>query len=447
MVISVVGSLLVTKVIGPENYGLYMAAFGIFSYLVNAFSLSVAAYLVREQSPDFLKQFHLAFWWLLGLGAVAAGFAGGVVMAVAHFSGQTSDFAQIAVSLFLFLPLALISAVPQAFLERNLDYRPLAVVQIGSQVGLYLVAVPLAQLGFGAWALVGGFWLSQTMQLAGYYAAARYRPRWYWSRLEWKRMIRYSVSQSLSVWLYNLRDLAPSLILFPLAGERAMGYYSLASRFVGMLGFLYAVSGRIAFAAFARLQEDKQRFTKAIQEAIQYLVIILGLVLSVFGASVGLIASWFLGPKWDAFIIQQLCIVMASRVLISSLFGVQTQALYVIGQTWLKVKANAAFAVLLMAASGLLVSIAPPAYAPLMFVLADHIAHIPTYWYDMTGVHKHIGRIDYRLILLWLVAAQAALFAPLVGYWLYIVAIGLLLHPLSVTHLRAIYGSLRQGRA
>ena len=79
-----------------------------------------------------------------------------------------------------------------------------------------------------------------------------------------------------------------------------------------------------------------------------------------------------------------------------------------------------------------------------MFVLADHIAHIPTYWYDMYGVRKHIGRVDYRIILLWLVAAQIALFAPLIGYWLYLVAIGLLLHPRSLRELGEIARTLKR---
>jgi hypothetical protein len=69
------------------------------------------------------------------------------------------------VSQFVFLPFAFVSVVPQALLERDLNYRPLAIVQLGSQMALYLAAVPLAWWGFGAWALVGGFWLSQAVQL------------------------------------------------------------------------------------------------------------------------------------------------------------------------------------------------------------------------------------------------------------------------------------------
>ena len=446
MLIGLVGSLFVTRLIGPDNYGLYMAAFGIFGYLSNAVSPSVVAYLVREQSPDFLRHFHLAFWWLLGLGVIAAGVASGVVLVAAQLSGQIGDFQWIAVLQFVLLPLALISAVPQALLERDLNYRSLATIQLCSQITFYLAAAPLAWRGAGAWALVTGFWLSQIVQAVGYYTAARYRPRWYWNCHAWKQMLSYSFSHSLSGWLYNLRDLAPSVILFPLAGERAVGYYALADRFMRMIGFLYTAFGGVAFSAFARLQEDKERFIRAIQESIQYLIVFLGVVLSVFVACIGLVASWILSSKWNVIIIQQLCILMASRILLSSVFGVQTQALYVVGQNWLKLKANLAFAVSLIAVSGVLVGVAPLAYAPLVFALADHIAHIPAYWYDMYGVRKHIGRIDYRVILIWLAATQAAVFAPLVSNWLYLVTIGLLLHPASLISLRGVYKSLRRAQ-
>jgi hypothetical protein len=78
-----------------------------------------------------------------------------------------------------------------------------------------------------------------------------------------------------------------------------------------------------------------------------------------------------------------------------------------------------------------------------MLAVADLVAHIPVYAFDIYGVRKYIGRLDYRLIVLWLLAAHAALFAPLLGYWLYAVACGLLLHPMSVRELRAIVHTLK----
>jgi hypothetical protein len=116
----------------------------------------------------------------------------------------------------------------------------------------------------------------------------------------------------------------------------------------------------------------------------------------------------------------------------------------VIGQNWLRVRANVTFIIVFAASSWLLLSQAPVAYAPILFVIADLFAHIPVYGYDIYGVRKYIGRVDYRLSLLWLAAAQAALFAPLIGYWLYIVAIGLLVHPMSIQGARGIVRSLKR---
>jgi len=443
VLLSLVGSLLVTRAVGPENYGLFAAATGILGYLNALITPSVASYLVRDQSSEGNRLAHLAFWWLLGLGIVMAFVTCSIMITIGFTSRWRNEFVPIAVSIFLGIPIAQVTAVPQALLEKNLDYRALALVQIASLVGTYALAIPLAQLGFGAWALVSGFWLAGIVQLVGYYKAARYRPQWYWSLAEWKQMWSYSVSRALAGWLYNLRDLAPSLILFPLAGERAMGYYAIADRLIKMLSFLYTVFGGISFAAFARIQHDRARLAKAIQETAQYLIIFLGVVMSVFCASVGVLVSWFLGAKWDALTVQLLCLVMASRVLVATASGIQTQALYVVGQNWLRVKAAAIFVVFLAGASWLLLSQAPVTHAALMLAVADLVAHIPVYAFDIYGVRKYIGRLDYRLIVLWLLAAHAAMFAPLLGYWLYAVACGLLLHPMSVRELRAIVHTLK----
>lgn len=432
VLLSLVGSVLVTRIVGPDSYGLFMAASSIFAYLNTLISPGVVAYLIREQSSESVEQYHLAFWWLLGLGSVMTALASGVVLVLSAISEQDASFVLMAVLLFIWLPVAQISAVPQAILERDLDYRGLATVQIAAQVGTYALTIPLAQLGLGKWALVAGFWAGQTIQAVGYYAKARYYPRWHWSSAQWKQMWHYSFSRALAGWIYNLREITPSLILFPLAGERAMGYYALADRLIKMMGFLYNAFGGVSFAAFARIQHDRARFTKAIQETIQYLVAFLGATLSVFGAVVGVIVSWFLGAKWDAVTIQQLCIIMASRVLITTASGIQTQALYVVGQNWLRVRASIVFIITFIMLNWLVLSRAPVAYIPFLFAIVDLLAHIPVYVYDIYGTRRYIGRLDYRLILIWLAAAHAALLAPLISYWLYAVAIALLVHPMSI---------------
>ncbi len=48
MLISLVGVLMITRAIGPEQYGLYASAFGLFYYLQNVSQLGIGVYLVRQ---------------------------------------------------------------------------------------------------------------------------------------------------------------------------------------------------------------------------------------------------------------------------------------------------------------------------------------------------------------------------------------------------------------
>jgi PST family polysaccharide transporter len=52
MVISLVGMLLLTRLIGPEKYGLYTAAFGMAWYLQIVSQLGVEVYLVRREERE-----------------------------------------------------------------------------------------------------------------------------------------------------------------------------------------------------------------------------------------------------------------------------------------------------------------------------------------------------------------------------------------------------------
>jgi O-antigen/teichoic acid export membrane protein len=181
VVLSLVGALFLTRVVGPANYGLYSSAAGIFGYLLTIGKMGVNIYLIRERRDAPRELFHLAFWWLLGFGLLLAIGVGGLMAVLGHYWVRTEGFIPVMLSLTALLPLALVSAVPLALLERELDYRKTTVVEVGSQVSYYLAAIPLAWSGFGVWAMVAGFWLSQVISAAGLFAASRYRPRRYWN--------------------------------------------------------------------------------------------------------------------------------------------------------------------------------------------------------------------------------------------------------------------------
>src|SRR5829696_7620278 len=73
--IGVIGVILLTRTIGPEAYGLYAAALGIFLYLFYLSQWGVEVYLIRREGEPQPHEYNQAFTLLLLLGLAGAGLA------------------------------------------------------------------------------------------------------------------------------------------------------------------------------------------------------------------------------------------------------------------------------------------------------------------------------------------------------------------------------------
>lgn len=442
VVLGLLGLLLINRIVGPGAQGLFSAAHGIFSCLLAIGVMGTNVYLIRERQETTRELFHLAFWWLLLSGAGLTLATIGGVWLLGQYWVRTDLFTEVSVLLCLGIPLALISYVPAAMLERELDYRRVSLIEISSQLSYYLVAIPLAVAGYGVWALVAGFWSSQLLQFVGFFAAARYRPCWYWS---WKRlrpMLAYSFSQAVSGWIYNLRYLMPAVLLLPLAGKEAVGYLTIATRFLSMLGFAQEAAGRLSIPAFARVQDDLQRLTRAVSEAMQLQTLTLGVFLASFTLFAPFVLPPLLGAKWDTQIIVITFILLGARMQLSALFAIQGNALYVRKQNLLMIYANVAYILLFVVLASAAVFLLPIEYKLYGYVVADFIAHLPTYWIKHWGMVRHIGRPDYRVTVIWTTAMLGLLLAPALSGWLYLPAILMLLLPSSRQQMVKLYREL-----
>lgn len=437
------GVLLLTRIVGPAAYGVFNAAYGVFNYLLFVGLMGVHVYLIRAESEAERSLFDQAFWWYLLVGVGMAGAAALAMVGIGAVWVRTENFTAVATLLCVNLPLTLISYVPMAMLERRLAYAAVAGIETASQLAYYAVAIPLAWAGYGVWALVAGFWAGQLVLPVGFFAVTRYKPRWCWKREALRPMLAYGFAQALSGWLYNLRELAPSLILLPLAGKEAAGYLAIVNRFLNMLGFARDAAGRLSIPVFARVQHDAARLARAVSEAMQLQTLALGASLAAFA----LVAPWMLprmlGAQWE---IHTLLVVFAwagTRMLMSALFAIQGAALMVKGYNWLLLRANLAYAVLFIGLCYGMLPWLPQEYRLVGFLLADFAAHLPTYWYKHWGMARYVQRPAYREAVLWTGAMACALFAPLSSYWLYALSAALILNPLSLRRLRALMGKVR----
>ena len=420
--VSALGIILLTRAIGPDAYGLYAGAVGIFAYLSALSTWGVDVYLIRharEPSPD---DYHQAFSLLL---LASLGGTGLAFLALPFLDRwmNLEGFVPIAIALFATLPISLLSIVPFARLERAIDYRSVALVELSAQLIFYPVAVPLAYQGLGPWAPVLGWYAQQLCALGLVYKMSGYRPRLRWEFARVRDMVGYGFGMSASDWLWKLANLVNPLVVGRYVGAEAVGQVALAQRFIEQLGSIIVLTaGRLSVPVFARLQEDRARLLKALTQGMSLQLIILGPTLAGFG----LVLPWALpllfGPSWLP--VLDIYPFLALSYLTGTAFGLHSSALFVLRRIW-EVAAFRLVDLVLFAGSALL--LAP--HLGLMGYAWAEVIHIPSWILLLTWFHRRIGWPNYTQAGVWFVAWAIPLFVWQLGLWTWIIVVVPLLWP------------------
>ena len=405
------GLFLLLWAIGPSEYGLFMAAVAFNSTLTQIAKSGIHIYLVRRPNPIDSRDYHQAFtlFVLTGIVGVAIAF---LALPLLASRVKMEGFQVVASGLFAGLPLALLTLVPIVRLERALDYRRIASIELAAQIVYQGVTLPLAFLGWGAFAPVTGWWAQYLVSAVALYSVSGYRPRllWEWPRI--RSMMVYGISFSGSQWLWKVRGLVNPLIVGPTLGPAFVGYIALAWRLCDLLSFVKDVAWRLAISALARVQDDRERLVKAISDGTQLQMLAAAPLFAAFGLLAPFILPWIPSARateWTPAL--QVFPFFAIAYLVHGLYSLQISALYVIGRNWSVSIFHVANLICFASAAWILV----PRVGLVGFGMADAIASI-TFAVIHVQTVRLIGRVDYFTPAVWAVAFGLVPFWPELGW-------------------------------
>jgi O-antigen/teichoic acid export membrane protein len=409
IILSLVSIVLLTRMIGPQQYGLYAAVFGVFTYLYNLGQFGVLVYLVRmeEEHP---KAFHQAFTLLLCIGFLLTGglWLGGFSLLEQWIN--LPGFGAVAKVMLSGLPISLLSQVPLAKLERRLDYRKIAMIELANQFIYNLVALPLAFAGFGVWAMVLG-WLAQQIQAAVLlFSQARYLPRLTWQPKLLNAIMRYSLGFSAANWAFQARSLVNPLLIGRFAGAEAVAYVALAVRMVDVLSFVRTSTYRISISALAQMQNQPARLRKALSDGMNLQILALGPLLALASWFGPILIPYLFGAKWVP--VMSVFPLIAFSALCSALFNLHSSILYVLQRTGQVAIFHVLHIILFAGGTWLFVprlGLIGYGWAEVVTLLGYGLVHF--------YVNQAIGNLDYGIAFLWSGAFGLSLFCYQIGWW------------------------------
>ncbi len=407
LVTGVVGVLLVSRLIGPTQYGLYRGALEIVAFFAGVARWGLDAYLVRRKEEPTREIENQAFSLLLmgSLAFAALGFLS--LPLLSRWLGDARYLPPLR-CLLAVLPFTVIPIPAVARLERALDYRKVAGLETSGQVLYHALAVALAWKGAGLWAPVAGYVLWQVWTTLASWLLAGYRPGWKWSASLVREMFTYGAGFSSSFWAYNLRTLVNPLVVGRFLGPQAVGFVSLTIRLVESLGFVRTATFRLSLAALGRVQQETDRLKRAVEEAMGLQAIAVGFPLALFALAAPIAVPRLFGEQWTPAL--QVLPFISAGFFAGAVFGMHAALLHVTGRNLQVTRANIVHSALF----GLAAFIAVPRIGLLGYGAAEFAA-MGSYFLLHRSVRQFVA-VRYSRALPWILAFPPVLFVPLVGW-------------------------------
>ena len=400
------GALIVTRLIGPSNFGLYAGALAIVGTLSTAAQIGGEVFLIRREEEPPRSTYDQVFTILIGstTAAVALGLAGSLVVGAVIDSPEAVAAFQV---LLLTLPLTVLWAPAQAKLERGFHFRSLAFLQVGSDAALYTVAATLAVAGAGVWAPVAGTYAASAFLLVGSYALAAYRPRIDLSRERVRELGRFGLEFTPAPLLWSSANLVNPLVVGASLGSASVGYVALATRLADTASFVSRATYRVSLVALSRVQSDPARLRRGFEEMVSLQAIGVGVPLVALAVVARPLLPVAFGHEWKPAL--EVLPFVSFGFLMLGIFSPHISLLYVLGR--LRATSLTALARLV------LLAVVAAALLPPLELYGFGIAVLVSTAAWVIADRAVRGQVEFRygMAARWTAVLTPALFVPLVG--------------------------------
>jgi teichuronic acid exporter len=339
-------TIAVARLLTPADYGLVGMALLYMELVTLINELGLGAAVVRNHtlSSNQVAQLN-SLSVLLGAAGVVVSCAGAIPLS--NFFG-VGELRWVVMVMSASCVITAFRAVPSALLERELQFRTLAIVEAMQAVAGAVIVLVLAWLGLRHWALVFGLVASRLIWTG--LVLARRRHAFAWPRLrELADTLTFGWHLLVSRLSWYAQANGDYMVAGRVFGKELLGAYSMSFTISRVpTEKLTSIASRVAFPLFSAVQND----AAALRRYLLGLTRCLSLITFPLGVGLALVADDFiiavLGEKWRAAILPMRC--LALLVLIQTVFPMLVQLLNVIGQSRYVMRVGVAAGIVMPAA-------------------------------------------------------------------------------------------------
>lgn len=290
--LGLLSGLVLARLLVPEDFG--VLAFGQTLIVFAAFftDAGIAATLVRRTEPPTRAELSTVLGFQLSVAVVLA-------VAVAVVAVPLGRSGQVAAVMAASVVLSSCRAPAALVLERRLEYRAIAGVEVAEGLVFVVWSVTAVVLGAGVWgvatahlgrALIGSLLMIRRTPVRVFDPRMKLRAL--------KEMLRYGLVVQAGGLANLVRAQGINLTTAAVAGLPVLGLYNLADRIIQLPWLVFESALRVTFPAMARLVAGGQDARSDIDRGLRLLTVSAGPLLALVAATAPVLVPTLFGDRW-----------------------------------------------------------------------------------------------------------------------------------------------------
>lgn len=303
-------SIVLARLLLPEQFGL-VAMLTIFIALAQTFIDSgLSSALIQKKDVEHVDECSVFYFnILLGIATYAILFAGAPWIAKFYGEPLLTSLARVIGLKFILSPFLMIQ---RTLLQKRLDFKSLALVMFIASLLSGILGISLAYHGFGVWALAYQQLASTVLLVVLFWYFSPWRPAFVFSLSSLRTLLSYG-SRLLAAGVLNtiFRNVY-LLVIGRFFSPGTLGFYSKAHQLQQMpTQTLTQVVRNVMFPVFSHLQDEPERFRRAISRTLGLLTMMIFPIMIGLATVAAPFVKLVLTEKWLPCVpyLQILCIV------------------------------------------------------------------------------------------------------------------------------------------
>lgn len=298
VVLQVVSTVILARVLLPEDFGLVAMVSAVTGCLSICMDLGTRD-AVAQRGKVNEAEVSALFWVTFGMGVLLTTITILSATFIANFYAD-SRLKHVAMAMSFTFVLPALYYQQYALMRRALMFREIAGIDLGSNLLATVIAIALAYLGYGYWALVWKPVLATLFTAIGVWATCGWWPK----RPRFTAGVRELLGFGLNVTGFTVADLiaksADRVALGYATGPRELGYYQNAFTVYDNALNVCAPLHNVATATLSKLRSDNAVLKRAWSTALSSLTFFAAPAFAILAVVGQDLVVLLLGSKWKA---------------------------------------------------------------------------------------------------------------------------------------------------